>query len=132
MAVLSSAANGGSVASTQKLGCLTWGEETTVEVETCGRAYWSFLQRARAIDNKQLGNVSAFLVADDVEEEVGAAACGCSNAAIIIWLEFVKWSGVCLCVWLRLSRGQLSLFADSLVSERDSACLFTCFQVYML
>lgn len=70
MAVLSSAANGGSVATTQKLASLTWNEETTVEVETCGRSYWSFLQRARAIDNKQLGNVSAFVVDEGVEEEV--------------------------------------------------------------
>lgn len=71
MAVLPSAANGGSAtATTQKLASLLWKEET-VEVETCGRSYWSFLQRARAIDNKQLGNVSAFTVDVSVEEEVG-------------------------------------------------------------
>lgn len=70
MAVLSSAANGGSVsATTQKVSSLNWREET-VEVETCGRSYWSFLQRARAIDNKQLSNVSAFSADDGVEEEV--------------------------------------------------------------
>lgn len=69
MAVLPSAANGGSAtATTQKLASLLWKEET-VEVETCGRSYWSFLQRARAIDNKQLGNVSAFTVDVSVEEE---------------------------------------------------------------
>ena len=65
MAVLSSAANGGT-ATTQKLASLSWKEET-VKVETCGRSYWSFLQRARAIDNKQLGNVSAFTVDVSVE-----------------------------------------------------------------
>lgn len=69
MAVLSSAVNGASSAGTLKVASLTWTEET-VEVETCGRSYWTFLQRARAIDNKQLGNVSAFLVDDTVEEEV--------------------------------------------------------------
>lgn len=66
MAVLSSAADGGTA---QKVASLTWSEET-IEVETCGRSYWSFLQRARAIDNKQLGNVSAFTVDDEVDEEV--------------------------------------------------------------
>ncbi|CAN0055561.1 unnamed protein product [Ectocarpus sp. 12 AP-2014] len=66
MAVLSSAADGGTA---QKVASLTWSEET-IEVETCGRTYWSFLQRARAIDNKQLGNVSAFTVDDEVDEEV--------------------------------------------------------------
>ena len=66
MAVLSSAADGGAA---EKVASLTWCEET-VEVETCGRSYWSFLQRARAIDNKQLANVSAFSVAAEVEEEV--------------------------------------------------------------
>lgn len=66
MAVLSSAADGGTA---QKVASLTWSEET-IEVETCGRSYWSFLQRARAIDNKQLGNVSAFTVNEEVEEEV--------------------------------------------------------------
>ncbi|CAM9889031.1 unnamed protein product [Ectocarpus sp. 6 AP-2014] len=65
MAVLSSAADGGTA---QKVASLTWSEET-MEVETCGRSYWSFLQRARAIDNKQLGNVSAFTVEDEVDEE---------------------------------------------------------------
>ncbi|CAM9320924.1 unnamed protein product [Ectocarpus sp. 8 AP-2014] len=65
MAVLSSAADGGTA---QKVASLTWSEET-IEVETCGRSYWSFLQRARAIDNKQLGNVSAFTVDDEVDEE---------------------------------------------------------------
>lgn len=71
MAVLSSAANGGSAtATTQKLASLTWREET-VEVETCGRSYWSFLQRSRAIDNKHLGNVSAFTVDVSEDEEVG-------------------------------------------------------------
>ncbi|CAM9187553.1 unnamed protein product [Scytosiphon promiscuus] len=65
MAVLSSAADGGTA---QKVASLTWSEET-IEVETCGRSYWSFLQRARAIDNKQLGNVSAFAVNEEVEEE---------------------------------------------------------------
>lgn len=69
MAVLSSAANGGSV---QKVASLTWSEET-IDVETCGRSYWSFLQRARAIDNKQLGNVSAFAVDVEIDEEVGLA-----------------------------------------------------------
>lgn len=72
MAVLSwtgAAANGGSAASTQKLASLTWSDES-VDVETCGRSYWSFLQRTRAIDHKQLGNVSAFQVDDGVEEEV--------------------------------------------------------------
>lgn len=68
MAVLSSAANGGSA---QKVASLKWSEET-IEVETCGRSYWSFLQRARAIDNKQLGNVSAFAVNVAVDEEVGS------------------------------------------------------------
>lgn len=89
MAVLSSAANGGSatLAATQKLASLTWKEET-VEVETCGRSYWSFLQRARAIDNKQLGNVSAFTVDVSVEEEVsrrvrGSLASGRSRA--LLW-----------------------------------------------
>lgn len=48
---------------------MSWSEET-IEVETCGRSYWSFLQRARAIDNKTLGNVSAFTVDDEVDEEV--------------------------------------------------------------
>lgn len=79
MAVLSwtgAAANGGSAASTQKLASLTWNDET-VDVETCGRSYWSFLQRARAIDNKQLGNVSAFQVDDGVEEEVRAQVVSC-------------------------------------------------------
>ncbi len=66
MAVLSSAADGGAA---EKVASLTWREET-VEVETCGRSYWSFLQRARAIDNKQLANVSAFAVAAEVDEEV--------------------------------------------------------------
>ncbi|CAM9565388.1 unnamed protein product [Ectocarpus sp. 12 AP-2014] len=65
MAVLSSAADGGTA---QKVASLTWSEET-IEVETCGRTYWSFLQRARAIDNKQLVNVSAFTVDDEVDEE---------------------------------------------------------------
>ncbi|CAN0244333.1 unnamed protein product, partial [Pylaiella littoralis] len=65
MAVLSSAAIGGSV---QKVASLTWSEET-IDVETCGRSYWSFLQRARAIDNKQLGNVSAFAVDVEIDEE---------------------------------------------------------------
>lgn len=69
MAVLSSAANGGSV---QKVASLKWSEET-IEVETCGRSYWSFLQRTRAIDNKQLGNVSAFAVDVEVDEEVGGS-----------------------------------------------------------
>eukprot|EP00752_Nemacystus_decipiens_P004036 g3695.t1 len=68
MAVLSSAADGGTG---EKVACLSWSEET-LEVETCGRSYWSFLQRTRAIDNKALGNVSAFTVDDEVaEEEVG-------------------------------------------------------------
>eukprot|EP00903_Cladosiphon_okamuranus_P019993 g18368.t1 len=68
MAVLSSAADGGTA---EKVASLSWSEET-IEVETCGRSYWSFLQRARAIDNKTLGNVSAFTVDDQVdEEEVG-------------------------------------------------------------
>lgn len=65
--------NGGSVA-TQKIASLTW-EEETVQVETCGRSYWSFLQRARAIDNKQLGNVSAFVVDEGVDEEVCFFSC---------------------------------------------------------
>lgn len=69
MAVLSSAANGGSA---QKVASLKWSEET-IEVETCGRSYWSFLQRTRAIDNKQLGNVSAFAVDVEVDEEVGGS-----------------------------------------------------------
>lgn len=79
MAVLSwtgAAANGGSAASTQKLASLTWNDET-MDVETCGRSYWSFLQRTRAIDNKQLGNVSAFQVDDGVEEEVRAYVVSC-------------------------------------------------------
>lgn len=61
-----------STAATQKVASLTWyaNEEGTVEVETCGRSYWGFLQRARAIDNKQLGNVSAFRVDAGPEEEV--------------------------------------------------------------
>lgn len=72
MAVLSSASNGGSAtATTQKLASLSWKEET-VDVETCGRSYWSFLQRTRAIDNKQLGNVSAFTADVSVEEEVSS------------------------------------------------------------
>lgn len=66
MAVLSSAADGGTA---EKVASLSWSEET-IEVETCGRSYWSFLQRARAIDNKTLGNVSAFTVDDEVDEEV--------------------------------------------------------------
>lgn len=66
MAVLSSAADGGTA---EKVASLSWSEEM-IEVETCGRSYWSFLQRARAIDNKTLGNVSAFTVDDEVDEEV--------------------------------------------------------------
>lgn len=56
-------------ASTQKLAPLTWNVES-FEVECHGRSYWSYLQRERAIDNKQLGNVSAFRVNDGPEEEV--------------------------------------------------------------
>lgn len=59
--------------STQKVACLTWhtdDKESTVQVESCGRSYWSFLQRARAIDSKQLGNVSALRVDSGPEEEV--------------------------------------------------------------
>ncbi|CAM9284857.1 unnamed protein product, partial [Sphacelaria rigidula] len=58
--------------STQKVACLTWhtdDKESTVQVESCGRSYWSFLQRARAIDSKQLGNVSALRVDSGPEEE---------------------------------------------------------------
>lgn len=70
MAVLSWSGSGASAtAATQKLASLTWNEET-VEVESCGRSYWLFLQRARAIDNKQIGNVSAFRVDTGPEEEV--------------------------------------------------------------
>lgn len=72
MAVLASAANGGPVGSTEKVACLTWTEPTRVEVETCGRSYWSFLQRSRAIDGRQLVNVSALKVDVGVEEEASA------------------------------------------------------------
>lgn len=69
MTVLASAANGGPVGSTEMVACLTWIEPTAVEVETCGRSYWSFLQRLRAIDARQLVNVSALKVDVGVEEE---------------------------------------------------------------
>ena len=71
MAVLASATNGGPVGS-KRVASLTWGEPTTVEVETCGRSFWSFLQRSRAIDNKQLANVSAFQANAETEEEASA------------------------------------------------------------
>lgn len=92
MAVLSSAANGGTA---QKVASLKWSDET-IEVETCGRSYWSFLQRARAIDNKQLGNVSAFAVDVEVDEEVrwlgeGGRYCaeGCSGGGEF-WIVVVS------------------------------------------
>lgn len=102
MAVLSSAADGGTA---EKVASLSWSEET-IEVETCGRSYWSFLQRARAIDNKTLGNVSAFTVDDEVDEEVS-------------WVQALSWVLWRLCfpateTW----RGGVGAFRKASVRER--------------
>lgn len=105
MAVLSSAADGGTA---QKVASLTWSEET-IEVETCGRSYWSFLQRARAIDNKQLGNVSAFAVNEEVEEEVRwlpAFSCPLMfEGAVVLVMVWLYWATHIVSIGWRNTRG---------------------------
>lgn len=91
MAVLSSAADGGAA---EKVASLSWSEEP-IEVETCGRSYWSFLRRARAIDNKTLGNVSAFTVDDEVDEEVRWGVVLCWRSWCWCFLMIQTWRGVC-------------------------------------
>lgn len=87
-------------AGTQQVASLTWHaeDEGTVEAEICGRSYWCYLQRARAIDSKQLGNVSAFRVDAGSEEEVmqisdDLSICGqtlnCATYSPMVWLVIV-------------------------------------------